>query len=62
LGINQEGWISSEFYEERFPRNQELRWNVTEMGEEEFKTEIWKIWPYKDDEDSSEWKDQEHKE
>jgi hypothetical protein len=56
LGINEEGWIPSEFYEDSFQRNQELRWKITETAAEELQKEMWKAWPFKDDDDLSEWK------
>jgi hypothetical protein len=59
LGINEEGWIPSEFYGDRFQRNQELRWKITETAEEKLQKEMWKAWPFKDDNDLSEWKGQE---
>jgi hypothetical protein len=58
LGINEEGWIPSEFYEDSFQRNQELRWKITETADAELQKEMWKAWPFKDDDDLSEWKGQ----
>jgi hypothetical protein len=31
---------------------------MTETADEEFRDKIWRVWPFKDDDDLSEWKDQ----
>jgi hypothetical protein len=58
LGINEEGWVPAEYYAESFQRNQELRRAITETADVEFRKKIWKVWPFKEDEDISEWEDQ----
>jgi hypothetical protein len=58
LRSNEEGWVPAEFYAESFQRNQELRRASTENADEEFRDQIWRVWPFKDDDDVSEWKDQ----
>ena len=55
LGINEEGWVPSEKYEETAQRNRWLRREVTASAEPEERREIWRIWPFKDTEDMSEW-------
>ena len=56
LGINEEGWVRSEFYRESSARNQELRLKITETAEEDSRNEMWRAWPFKDDDDRSEWR------
>jgi hypothetical protein len=58
LRTNEEGWVPAEFYTESFQRNQELRRAITDTADEEFRDKIWRVWPFKDDDDISEWKDQ----
>lgn len=55
LGINEEGWIASDAYEESAERNRSLRWELTETAEPQLQKEMWKAWPFKDDNDLSEW-------
>jgi len=57
LGSNEEGWIPTELYEDSFRRNQYLRWKISETAEEELRNEVWKAWPFKDDDDLSDWKE-----
>lgn len=57
LGINEEGWISSESYEESAERNRWLRREITATAESELQKEMWRAWPFKDHEDLSEWKE-----
>jgi Phosphotransferase enzyme family len=56
LGINEEGWVRSEYYES-FARNQELRLKITETADEDSRNEMWRVWPFKDDDDRSEWRE-----
>ena len=57
LGINEDGWISSESYEESAERNQWLRREITATAWRELQKEIWKAWPFKDDDDLSDWQE-----
>ena len=56
LCINEEGWIASEVYEESAERNRLLRREITSTAEPELRKEMWRAWPFKDDDDLSEWK------
>lgn len=55
----EEGWVSSEFYRESFARNRELRLKITEAADEDSRNEMWRVWPFKDDDDRSEWRQRE---
>ena len=55
LGINEEGWMLTELYEDSFRRNRELRRKLTDSAEDNLKNEVWKCWPFKDDDDDSDW-------
>jgi hypothetical protein len=55
LGINVQGWVCSEYYAESFARNQELRLKTTGAADDDSKNELWRVWPFKDDDDVSEW-------
>lgn len=57
LGINEEGWIASDSYHKSAERNQWLRQEITASMEPELRKEMWRVWPFKDDDDLSEWKD-----
>jgi hypothetical protein len=55
LGINEDGWIATDEYNETAERNRYLRWEITKGAEPPLRKEMWKVWPFKDESDMSEW-------
>ena len=59
LTIDQQGWISNELFEEARKENQRLRKEFALQADPEERKELWAAWPFKDNDDTSEWKESE---
>ena len=55
LGINEEGWVPVEMFQETVTENQRLRKELVLQAEEKERGETWECWPFKDDTDTSQW-------
>lgn len=55
LGIESDGEVPHELYEEAKKENERFRRELIFMCEPEERRKAWQDWPYKDDSDESEW-------
>ena len=57
LAVDQQGWISNELFEEARKENRRLREEFASEADPDERKEFWAAWPFKDDSDTSEWKE-----
>ena len=55
LGIDEQGWVTVDMYQETVKENLSLRKELVIQADESERYETWKSWPFKDDNDTSQW-------
>ena len=58
IRMRADGWVPNEDYSNAKEHNERLRKELAASAEPNERNECWQLWPFKDDEDKSEWVDQ----
>ena len=57
LGLDEQGWVTVEMFEEAVKENEKLRKELVLQADVNERDEAWRSWPFKDDNDMSRWDD-----